>query len=335
MVTGTGEIAGARIRALDEATPKRWQEAWDASNSATFFHSPAWFGIWHDYTSGEWRAEPILARFADGREAVVTLARRVDAATGRSFSVSSPAGTYGGWVSADPLTPAHARRLQRLLVAMPGLVWRVNPYDPSVAGLDPDGQRDEQTMVVDLRAGFESIVRGWRRSGSMLRAVRRARRSGLETVVAGTRDDWHAYFGLYRLSLARWGARATSDYGQPLFERLAAEPRSHVRLWLVRHEGRPVAGAVVFYAKRHAVYWHGAADGRAFPMRPINLLMHDVMADAAARGFWWWDFNPSGGHAGVARFKRGCGGRPLPSPVFETAPGPRVAFPAAAGERIA
>jgi hypothetical protein len=47
----------------------------------------------------------------------------------------------------------------------------------------------------------------------------------------------------------------------------------------------------------------------------VNLLLHDVIRDACERGFRWFDFNPSGGHEGVAAFKRSFGAECRPAPV--------------------
>ena len=86
-------------------------------------------------------------------------------------------------------------------------------------------------------------------------------------------------------------------------------------LWLARAQGKVVAGALCLHARRHVAYWHGAALEEFFPLRPVHLLMRESMRDAARRGRNWYDFNPSGGLPGVARFKRGFGARPLRVPV--------------------
>jgi hypothetical protein len=57
----------------------------------------------------------------------------------------------------------------------------------------------------------------------------------------------------------------------------------------------------------------------------MNLLMAEAIRDASLRGYRWFDFNPSGGHAGVQDFKRRFGAIPLAAPVIRTATGWRRA----------
>jgi len=86
-------------------------------------------------------------------------------------------------------------------------------------------------------------------------------------------------------------------------------------------EGEVVAGALCFYARRHAVYWHGAALKRARAARPMNLLIDnllidEVLRDACARDeLRWFDFNPSGPLAGVRAFKQHFGARSIACPT--------------------
>ena len=293
-----------------------WSEIYERCPYATYFHSPAWADIWSQYDHG-WRPDPLRVVFSDGRQAIVPWSV-LEADGWPRRHASSPAGTFGGWISTDALTPAHGRLLQRVLIATPSLTWRVNPYDPIASALSGRGLA-EDTHSIDLRMGRRALDEHWRRCGTMHASVRRAHRGGVQTTSGTTEDDWRDYHRLYGLSLSRWGDRVTSRYSWPLFSLLRAQPESTVRLWLARLDGEAIAGAVVFYTARHVVYWHGAADASRFNLRPVMLLMHDVVTDAMTRGYWWFDFNPSGGHASVERFKRTCGGRPLSAPVVVTA----------------
>jgi lipid II:glycine glycyltransferase (peptidoglycan interpeptide bridge formation enzyme) len=68
----------------------------------------------------------------------------------------------------------------------------------------------------------------------------------------------------------------------------------------------------VFYWGGHAVYWHGAAHEDALQLRPTHVLHAAIIKDACARGYRYYDFNPSGGLEGVARFKAGFGTELVP-----------------------
>lgn len=302
-----------QISGIEIASPEQWDYFYRTCNYATYFHSPWWAQTWVEYSEGRWVPEPLHVTFSDGREAVIVLSRSGNGSD--ASHASSHAGTFGGWLAEQPLTPDHGRLMQDLLLTKTHLVWRRNPYDPMAGLLDPAPREEQdQTISIDLRVGKEEILRRWHTR--MLPDVRKARRCNLATKEAATLEDWESYFVLYEMSLARWGDRASSRYDWGLFEALRKKPQ--VRLWLVSNDVTPVGGALVLYAQRHIVYWHGAADAGWFSHCPINLLMHDIILDAVRRGYWWFDFNPSGGHKGAKQFKLRCGGVPMSSPVVLT-----------------
>ena len=119
---------------------------------------------------------------------------------------------------------------------------------------------------------------------------------------ANSRDDWRAYFSVFEDSVRRWGERAFAAYDWRLFEELFRRHSPDVKLWLATVNREVVAGALCLYARRHVVYWHGAALEEHFPKRPVHLLLSDVIEDACERGYRWFDFNPSGPLEGVRAF---------------------------------
>lgn len=311
------------IAEVGPASAGEWDELFAATPNATYFHSREWAEVWAAYTGQASTPSPRLVIFSDGRRALLPLsAQRVARGLVRRH-FSSPAGTFGGWLTADQLTAAHAELLARYMVERVGnLVWRLNPYDAlargALAGL-PAARRvvqDDVTSAVSLEAGFEALYRRW--SSSHTRAARKAQREGVQIRLASSEADWRDYYAVYLDSLRRWGDQASSTYGYSLFEELYRRASPSVRLWLASYQGTVVAGAICFYTGGHAVYWHGAAREAYFHLRPVNLLMHDVIQHACAEGQAWFDFNPSGGLAGVKAFKMGFGAEDLPAPMVIT-----------------
>jgi lipid II:glycine glycyltransferase (peptidoglycan interpeptide bridge formation enzyme) len=45
-------------------------------------------------------------------------------------------------------------------------------------------------------------------------------------------------------------------------------------------------------------------------------LLYEVIKDACEQGYFWFDFNPSGGHEGVKSFKKGFGCSTLQSNLY-------------------
>ena len=97
------------------ATNKEWDELWRESANSTYFHSREWAEIWSSYTNGRVQPAPRLVLFSDGAEALLPLSlERVAHGLAKRF-LSSPAGTFGGWLSSERLGADHAHLLCDLL----------------------------------------------------------------------------------------------------------------------------------------------------------------------------------------------------------------------------
>ncbi len=305
------------VRAARPATAAEWQHAWRSCPYATCFQSPTWAEDWSRYSGGWLRPAPLLVTLSDGMRVVIPLTRQRRHRGLANRRVLSPAGTYGGWLAAEGLPKTQAEALLSwILRARASLWWRVNPFDPCAAVLEAVADEPDATHVLRLSSGPEAAFA--RASRGHRSALRKARRSGLTVRRADSADDWARYYSVYESSLARWGAGATSCYGAGLFEILRRRGRPDIDLWLVElDDALVVAGGLCVYGPRHAAYWHGAALAEFFEFRPANLLMHELVADACARGLEWFDLNPSGGHEGVDIFKRRVGAERLACPIIK------------------
>lgn len=306
-----------RVRLADSA---EWDEIWKNCDYSTFFHSREWAEICSEYSNGSLRPKPMLVVFSDKKKALLpfSCARKLKGLV--TNIVSSPMGTYGGWISTDDLSVPHAVLLcEYLTVKLKNLQLRLNPYDEIALRSGIKFNKYDETHALSLVCGFDEIFAGWTKGHSS--AARKARKEGVRIRIGSTLDDWQAYCQVYLDTLRRWGDRASSSYSEHLFLQMFQKRSSNIKLWLAFYEDKVVAGAVCFYAGRHAVYWHGAALEETFKLRPVNLLMYEVIKDACENGYEWFDFNPSGGHPGVVAFKKSFGARPLPCPVIITQSG--------------
>jgi hypothetical protein len=306
-----------RIEEVRPAGDREWDAVWARCDYATYFHSREWAELWQEYSNGRLRPDARVVTFSDRIRALLPLSvERVGRWGTGTRHRSSPAGTYGGWLSDEPLGESHAALLSRYLLELPGLVWRLNPFDALGAHVGPCSARPDHTRALRLAAGFDALVAGW--SKGHRAAARKARREGVSIAAASSLDDWRSYYEIYRGALGRWRS-PTSSYRWSLFEQLHARRSAHATLWLARRGGDLLAGALVFSAKRHMAYWHGCSQRDAERLRPVQLLMHEVVRSACRDGYAVFDFNPSGGHAGVDSFKKGFGADSLPSPVVYSA----------------
>jgi hypothetical protein len=307
-------VKDVRIAELRPAAAEEWDTAWEACDQATYFHSREWAELWQSWTNGKYRPQPQLARFEDGARAIIAASVRRGRLRIADVAELSPGGTFGGWVSADALTPGHARALASSILRLASRVrWRMNPYDPLSGGMDVPVLTMDTTQVVDLSNGFDAVIRGW--DQGQRQKVGQARRGGVEVHLAEDVAGWRGYYDAYVDSLRRWGSRTTSVYPWRLFERFAALHSPRIRLWLATLEGNVIAGTLCLYSRRHVAYWHGAAMEAHIKKRPMNLLLHEAMRHACEAGMRWFDFNPSGGHESVREFKSGFGVTTLPANV--------------------
>ena len=301
------------ITSVRHATSREWDEAWHGYRAATYFQSREWADAWSASTQGRLTPAALHVTFAGGESAVLPLSLR--SGDDGPLLVSSPAGTYGGWISADLLRPEHSTALTDYMSTELGdLYWQTNPFDPSLAAVSLPSTSPNETHVIDLAQEWEAIHDAW--SSSCRRAERKARRSGILVREAASEADWQEYHAVYEDTLRRWGGSRWRRYEWELFAQLRALRSANLRLWLATTgEGRVAAGAIMCYAGSHAVYWHGAALESLLPQRPMNLLFSVIMREARDAGYRWFDFNPSGGIEGVRRFKESFGARALDCPV--------------------
>jgi len=310
------------ITNIREASSDEWDTIWRACEYATYFHSREWAEIWNVYSDRKIQPHPLLITFSDSKSALLPLTKQNRLKGLISVYLSSSAGTFGGWISQDRIGLSHAELLGDYLTGKLGnLIWRINPYDKSATCLLKKGLKIDcfdETQMLFLNKGFEETCKQWtKEQTSLIRAVRKAQKEGVTVKLADTRSDWQTYYRIYEDSLRRWGKRLDEGYDLRLFETLFTRRSPYIKLWLAMNNGVTLAGALCFYANRHAVYWHGAALEKYLNLRPVNLLMFEIIKDACDNRYSWFDFNPSGGYKGVVAFKNSFGPALLPCPVIE------------------
>jgi hypothetical protein len=300
------------ISNIRPALSHEWDRIWQGCSYSTYFHSREWSEIWDVYTGHRTRPAPMMVAFSDGKIALFPLSVSLSHKTIVKTYLSSPAGTYGGWISDDELGVAHSALLAGYLTRLSSLIWRLNPYDPLLSKIRVRNTQEDETHACNLAAGFDAVCKQGTKGHRS--AAAKACREGVIVKEANTAEEWRAYYRVYEDSLRRWGGYASSRYEWGMFDEMFRRRSPRIKLWLAVYQDELVAGALCFYAPTHAVCWHGAALESYFYLRPVNLLMREAVRDACDRGLTWFDFNPSGGHEGVKAFKKSFGAQPLSSP---------------------
>jgi len=307
-----------KLKIIDVLIPtnEQWDNIWQDCEYATYFHSREWADIWHDYTNGKIIPSPKLLLFNDKKKVLLPFSFKTSFKGLVKKHVSSPAGTFGGWITTENLEKEHIKILVRYLNKKFGdLTWRVNPFDKSASLIMLKKNKNDFTQALDLGKGFTKILKNL--SKGHLSAVNKAKKSGVSVKVAFLLKDWECYFEVYKDSIQRWGDKVSSKYNWEFFYNIYKRESPNIKLWLAIYNQKIIAGALCFYSKKHVVYWHGAAFEKYFYLRPVNLLITEIIRHAGDNGYKWFDFNPSGGHKGVVKFKKSFGAEKLSSPIIE------------------
>ncbi|MBN1576143.1 MAG: GNAT family N-acetyltransferase [Chitinispirillaceae bacterium] len=309
-----------RSDVLESAVPasrEQWHSFCKSCPGVTFFHTPMWAGLFERCFPRRFRAAPLLFRFHDDTTALLPLVVKRHLSGVVCITSSMPGGTFGGWLSATPLRQQQEAAIMRRLDNHADLVLRENPYRPLLLPPDKYPLHEDHTRTIDLAAGYDDI---WMRSTAGHRnAVRNARRSGVEITEAADTGGWEAYSELYGASIARWRRRRIFTgvkYDRSFLREIERMDPSLRKLWLASVKGKFIAGILCFYWKEHAVVWHGAGLSEYFSYHPNNYLYDRAIAHAAAGGYAWFDCNPSGGLAGVDKFKQYLGAQAMRSRVI-------------------
>lgn len=297
-------------KVISHISLEEWERVALNCSHATFFHTPRWSQFFADaYDNMEALACKFV--FDDGRTAVLPLVKARSRIPLLHRYYSGICGVYGGAISEDILSPRdYADIVWWANKKLRRFEFRINPFDNVMKNLKTDNYMADFTSVLDLRRGFDDLFRRWSKKSNR-RYIKKAIQNGVEIVEATTIDQWKAYYDIYLDSIARWGASATSGYPWKLFEKIRAGMGESGKLWLACLDGQPVAGVLCFYHNHHAVAWHGSGRARYFKKRPVQLLYYTIIKHASEQGYWYYDFCPSGGHPGVAEFKKRYGTQKL------------------------
>ncbi len=130
----------------------------------------------------------------------------------------------------------------------------------------------------------------------------------------------------YKLLLQTKTKQGFSTYPEEYFQELVK--KENCLLFLAKHDGKPVAGNVIYFFGDMATCLHSTSDYSFRKIKPANLLRYEAMKYAKERGYGRFD---SWGidekrFPGVTKFKRGFGGREVIYPQGKEVPVKRVKY---------
>lgn len=159
------------------------------------------------------------------------------------------------------------------------------------------------------------------------RQIKKARKAGVTVRLATSLDDMLAYHRLHLFTRSRKQGMPAQPrrYFSALWQTFAADgtgtgtgsanANGNSALWVLvaEHEGKVVAGMVLFGAGDTLRYAYGASDPRALAHGPNNLLMWEAIERGIAAGYATLDLGRTArDNEGLMQFKRGWGASPEP-----------------------
>lgn len=159
----------------------------------------------------------------------------------------------------------------------------------------------------DLLKGFNQL---WRRN------IKKADKAGV-TVEVGGYEDLPTFHELYVETAARdrFTPRPLA-YFQGMMRAMNAEDPDRMRLYIARHEGRPLASTTMVTVGEHVWYSYGASSNSGREVRPSNAIQWRMIRDARDGGAAVYDMrgisdtlDPQDHLFGLIQFKAGTGGQ--------------------------
>lgn len=325
-VASAGRADGG-LRSVSPAPREVWADAVRADPYSLVYHRPEWV----DCVAASGRFEQVTRRYEtrDGRNLILPLLRRRLPGAALSLQASMPPGWgTGGLVSAQRIHPEDVAAVCADLRDQPGTLRtfiQPSPLTASAwAGATGPGIKTVSRLshVLDLSGGYDAVWSA-RFTGSARTAVRKAEKLGVVVHRDTTGKLLPVFYALLRRSVERWAeqqheplplARWRWGRRDPLtkFESIAAALPDAFRLYLAEHEGRFIAGILIYHGAC-AMYSRGAMDkDKAGPTRANYLLHRVAIEDACEAGCRFYDFGESGASAQLAQFKTRFGAVPAP-----------------------
>lgn len=92
-----------------------WDDAWRNCPYSTYFHSREWAEIWADYSQGKITPDPLKIALSDGTQIVLPFSKEKILKGLAKRDISSPAGTFGGWLANASLDEPRQKLLMQLI----------------------------------------------------------------------------------------------------------------------------------------------------------------------------------------------------------------------------
>jgi hypothetical protein len=271
--------------------------AWNAfvarSNNGTLFHRLDFL----DYHGSRFEKEAHHLAWTKGDSIQAVMPLGIFRA-GERLAARSPVGaSYGGIVVPRELSLARAGELVETLLSylcaqgVASLSWVPSPgfyceraHDYVEFFFLKAGARVASAELTSYAAVLEETAGEFRHAA--VKAVRKARESGVTVAQSG---DVDAFWEILAANRAKFDSVPTHSRDE--IEWLLTRLPDDVRLFLATVDGTPIAGSLVFRLNPRVImdfYWAHRDEWQH--VRPVSLLVHEILRWARAEGCTWFDF---------------------------------------------
>jgi len=298
---GDGNATPAVV-VTDRGTAEEWDGFVEKHSEATGDHLWRWRHIFEDVFGHE--CVYLIARQGSSVVGVLPLVRFRSRLFGR-FVVSLPFLNYGGLLASTiEVSDALLARAGEVTRAFGGAHLELRHRSRQCPDLPSRQHKVALTMALPRAADdlWRTVDRKARNQ------VRKAQKEGL-TVASGNPGLVDEFYPVFAENMRDLG---TPVYSRRLFLVMLQQFPQQARVFIVRHQGRPVAGAVTF-AFRDTLLVPWASSLRAYRHLCPNMLLYWAMLEwATDEGFRVFDFGRSSRGAGTHQFKLQWGATETP-----------------------
>lgn len=261
-------------------------EKWDefvSAHSRLVFHTSMWWRVLRE----SYRCRTPYLVFEEGGDWLCGLPGMM--AGSRFFKVFYSLIPYGGFIG-------DRERIPECLALLDNWAKKERIQRIQIVDVDIKNKRDlpdfkcveSYRHVLQLEGKTaDQIWKGYR--DGLKRNIKAAMKSELSFERIGSREEIHQFYKLYLDSMSR--NKALTKYPLQLFLKIydLLVP-TFCDVFFVKHQGRPIAGAVIVYSENVAHYFHGGSATEYLHLRPNDLLFHHAIGIARERENSYFDF---------------------------------------------
>jgi len=278
-----------------------WNKILIENTQANFFQSSSWYSLLTQLTPAETNffsvhITPELYYF------IPLLS--TDTKFNSKRYIGSPVGTYSGPILLKDKSYAPSDILESLKA-----FGDINcHFDINTSTIFKEVRNEhltEQfTHCIDTIENYK-VLRDWSKGHKS--SYTNAKETFKEVSIAETKAEWQEYHALYLDASKSWKVKPKFTYTKEFFEHIYALNPEYRTLYTIKQDNKIVAGALVFYFNKQAIYWNGAFSRTELSSSPGQFLQYHILEYCQNNKIHSYDMLSSKALPNIEKFKKGFG----------------------------